>query len=292
MRQEGLTVLSDEQMSKHTTFKIGGPAELLIIPSCREDLKAALKILKQACVPFFTIGRGSNSLVCDRGIKGAVIKLGDDFGTIKIEGEKIFCGAGVGLSRLINKCAERGLCGIENLAGIPSSVGGAVFMNASSFGSSFGDVVEQVRTFDLSGTEYSYEKRDCGFGYRTSVFQSNHQIIFEVALALKKDEPKEIKSRIASILSKKISAQPLKDESAGCIFKNPPGKNAGELIEKAGLKGLVLGGAKISRTHANYIINTGGAKAADVLGLIEKIRSVVKEKFEVELELEIGIVGF
>ena len=291
-QKTGSTVLADEPMSKHTTFKIGGDAELLIIPSSEEDLKAVLKILKQACVPFFMIGRGSNILVSDGGINGAVIKLGDDFGTIKIENEKVSCGAGVGLSRLINKCAESGLCGIENLSGIPSSVGGAVFMNASSFGSAIGDTVEQVKALDMNGTEYLYAKNDCGFGYRNSVFQTNYRIISEVTVGLKKDLPEEIKSRIVSVISKKVSAQPLKYESAGCIFKNPPGKRAGELIENAGLKGFVMGGAKVSEMHANYIINTGEAKASDVLGLIEKIRSCVKERFSVELEMEIGLAGF
>ena len=242
-------------------------------------------------MPVLVFGRGSNLLVRDKGIKGAVIRLSGDLETISVEGSRVSCGAGAGLPKLINRCYVRGLSGLEELAGIPSTVGGAVAMNAGSFGSSIGDRVSKVSAVSYDGTEHSFDHLQCGFDYRTSVFLSNKMIICRVQFDLEKTDPQKIKAKIDRVLLKKAAAQPLKEASAGCVFKNPKGQSAGELIEKAGLKGLSAGGARVSELHANYIVNSKGATAADVICLMEKVQKTVEEKFSVRLEPEIRVVG-
>ena len=291
IRQTGAAVAVNEPMSKHTTFKVGGPAELFISVSNTKQLSDALSILNREQVPVLVTGRGSNLLVRDAGIKGAVIRLSEEFEQIRIEGKRVYCAGGAALSKLINKCCAAGLSGLEDLAGIPSSAGGAIAMNAGSFGSSIGEKVSKINAVSLNGTEESFDRTQCGFGYRTSVFLLNELIICEAQLELEKADTQKIKARIGLVLSQKAQTQPLKEASAGCIFKNPKGRSAGELIEKAGLKGLFAGGAKVSQLHANYIVNTGGAKASDIIELMEKLQRTVKERFLVDLEPEIKVVG-
>ncbi len=291
LRQTGAAVSVNEPMSRHTTFGVGGPAELFVCVSDTGQLAGVLSILAGARVPVFVFGRGSNLLVRDKGIKGAVIRLSGDLEAISIEGSRVSCGAGAGLPKLINRCCGMGLSGLEDLAGIPSTVGGAVAMNAGSFGSSIGDRVSNVAAVSYDGTEHSFDRLKCGFGYRSSVFLHNKMIICRVQLDLEKADPQKIKAKMDRVLSQKAAAHPLKEASAGCVFKNPEGQSAGELIEKAGLKGLSAGGARVSELHANYIVNSKGATAADVICLMEMVQKTVEEKFSVRLEPEIRVVG-
>jgi len=285
-------VLKDEPMALHTTFRIGGPADIFFAPRGIEDLKKALELLGLSKTPVTVIGKGSNLLVSDAGIRGAVIALAGNFGTVEIKGSRVFALAGVLMNDLIKLCCEKGLGGLEGLAGIPSALGGALSMNMSSKENSISDHVISVSVMDAGGGLVSVIKKDCGFAYRTSGLGRDGGIIVSAELELAAGEAKALLTERENVLKQKSASQPVGYPSAGCIFKNPPSGPAGKLIEKAGLKGSMIGDAMVSDVHANYIVNRGAAKASDVMLLIERIRDAVEKKFGVRLELEVKTPGF
>jgi UDP-N-acetylmuramate dehydrogenase len=278
-------------LKKYTTFKIGGPAKYFFVAKNKEDLIKAVILAKKLKLPFFILGGGSNILVSDKGFNGLVIKIQNS--KFKIQNEnskfKIFCESGIPLAKLVSQSLKIGATGLEWAVGIPGTVGGAVYGNAGAFGGSMEDVVEEVEVFDSKELRFKiYDLRDCQFGYRDSIFKHNKNlIILSVTLRLKKGNKKEIKNKVKKNLETRKKTQPLIFPSAGSIFKNPPGKSAGELIEKSELKGKRVGKVKISEKHANFIVNLGHGKAEDVKKLIKLIKKEVKKKFGVTLKEEI-----
>lgn len=282
----------DEPMSKHTTFKIGGPADILAVPRSTQDIKTMISEASSANVPYFVIGNGSNLLVSDTGIRGLVIKICGAMDKIEIEGRKVRAGAGAYLGKLQSACAEKGLSGLEFLSGIPCSVGGAIAMNAGSWGSSIFLFLDNVKVLTKNAKVVSLDKFECGFGYRNNDIHKYGAIIVEANFEFEERDASLITATQKEIIRMKSSSQPLTYPSAGCVFKNPGNESAGKLIEQAGLKGEKIGRAQVSDVHANFIVNTGGATAADVLGLINRVKGIVFEKTGAALEFEIKLLGF
>lgn len=284
-----LQVKFNEPLAEYTSFRIGGPAEYFIEIENKNELVNLLKVARKYNLKVFPFGAGTNLLIKDKRVKGLVIKLNGEFKKIGISGEKVKVGAGVLLPQLIKQCARNNLGGMEFLAGIPGTVGGALVMNAGNPEEGIGDLVERVEVMSPAGEIKTLQKKDLHFSYRSSNLPAG-SFILSCWLKLKKSKKDVIMKIIKEQLRKRWEKQP-RGLSAGSIFKNPPGDYAGRLIEQAGLKGLKYGDAYISEKHANFIINRGKAKAKDALYLIRKIKSKVKEKFGVDLELEIKIVG-
>jgi UDP-N-acetylmuramate dehydrogenase len=282
-------ILLNEPLSNHTSFRIGGPAEILVIPQDINDIKYIVKLAEQKQLSIHVIGNGTNLLVLDNGVKGIVIKIANTFDKIVVNGEKIVCGAGLSLSKLLNVAVEHGLSGLEFAAGIPGTVGGAVAMNAGSHNGAMSTITEKVVAVDYCGVMHQLTRDDCHFGYRESVFQEKPVIILEVEIILRKDGKKVIEEKIKRILEVRRENQPLDKPSAGCIFKNPENYAAAELIEKAGLKGKTINNAQVSLLHSNFIVNLGGAKAKDVLELIDLVKKEVA-KFGVSLNPEVRVI--
>ncbi|MBU0478699.1 UDP-N-acetylmuramate dehydrogenase [bacterium] len=293
----------NELLSKHTSFRIGGPADVWIYPKDISDIKNILMFCNSYNIPVTTLGGGTNVLISsDKGIRGVVLNLERGLCGIKIKGERITCGTGALLSKLLKQAAREELTGLEFTAGIPGTVGGAVSMNAGTKEirnpkseirnveyTAIGDLVESVKVIDMKGNVSELGKNDLRFGYRKS--NLSKYIILEVKLKLKTGSKKEINERIFKLLEHKKSTQVLDIPSAGCIFKNPDGHSSGKLIDQTGLKGLAIGDAQVSEKHANFIVNNGNASAHDVLELIKKIKSTVFEKTGIKLEEEIKIIG-
>ena len=279
-------------LKNYTTFKIGGRAQYFFVAKNQKDLISAIKMAKKFNLPFFILGAGTNLLVSDKGYKGLVIKIQNS--KIKIQKSEIKVDAGAMLGKLLNATVSVGLTGFEWAAGIPGTVGGAVLGNAGAFGKSMKDIVNEVEVFDAkTGKIKIFKNKDCKFGYRDSIFKhKKNLIILSAILQLKKREKGKIKEKIKLFYLHRKKTQPLKFPSAGSIFKNPAGSFAGKLIEGCGLKGKKIGKAQISNTHANFIINLGGAGAKDVKKLINLAKKKVKNKFGVKLEEEIRYLGF
>lgn len=280
---------TQEPMSRHTTFKIGGPAKIFFEPERMEELADALHRYRQQGQSIYILGGGSNLLVRDEGVDGVVIALhkGAAFQHITIEGCKVKAGAGVSLPKLVKMMANIGLSGLECLVGIPGTVGGAARMNAGGKHGTIGPLIESVFVMHSDGHTERIERDKLLFGYRSSNLKDF--VILEVVLLLKEESPALVFEHTRAIYEEKKRTQPLYEPSAGCVFKNPPGQSAGALIDKAGLKGTTVGGAMVSEKHANFIINRGGATASDVLKLIDLIRERVSKIFNISLELEIEI---
>jgi UDP-N-acetylmuramate dehydrogenase len=273
-----------------TTFGVGGPAEYLVRPRTEAELRDVVERCAKAGLDVRVLGRGSNILVCDEGVKGAVIQLvGEAFSTIAPEDDLLRAGAGAPLPKVVAEAARGSLAGIECLVGIPGTVGGAVRMNAGGAFGDMGQTVERVKVMDARGETFYREREDLAFGYRTSNIAARY--VLEVELRLMPDGQKAIQERMKKIWISKKNSQPMNAASAGCVFKNPRGLSAGLLIDQAGLKGAAVGGAVVSRKHANYIVlkDREKARASDILGLIEQIRKAVKERFDVYLESEIEV---
>lgn len=284
-------VLLNEPLANHTTFKIGGPADLFYVAKTEEELVGAIGVVREVGVPYFILGGGSNVLAGDKGFKGMVIKCKMLNVKCKMFKEKalIIVGAGVPLSVVVDESLNNSLTGLEFAAGIPGTVGGAVRGNAGAWRKSIGDIVSRVRIITEDGQIKWLEKKECDFDYRTSRFKKSEEIIVEVELEMNKGDKQKIKEQVRENLEKR-SSQP-KESSAGCIFVNPKPSSAGELIERCGLKGVKIRQAQISEKHANFIINFGGAKAEDVVTLIDLIKNKVKEKFNLDLKEEIVRIG-
>ena len=278
-----------EELRRHTSLKIGGPADIFLIPASPADLITLLKSLTEEDIPCFILGRGSNLLISDRGVRGIVIQVGPGFTKFNFRDDSLVTEAGVTFSRLAQAAAERELSGLEFAAGIPGTVGGAVVMNAGCGEGDISRVVKRVRTFKPGTGIKDWTVDECRFGYRTSRFCQSDEIILEVELKLEPDLSSVIKERMDKIITRRKKSLPLEYPSAGSIFKNPPGDYAGRLIEAADLKGRSVGEAQISEKHANIIVNYGAASFRDVEQLISFAREKVKEKFSIDLELEIDI---
>ena len=280
-----------EPLSLHTTFRIGGPADYLVLPASPQEVAAVLGIARKCSLPVTILGNGSNVLVLDKGVRGVVIKIGEDMAALERSGTGIRAGAGALLADVSRFAADAQLTGLEFAVGIPGSIGGAVFMNAGAYEGEMCNVVEGATGVCTDGSIKHFSKEEIDFSYRHSIFQDNHCIICEVELSLQPGEPHVIARKMVDLTDRRESKQPLEMPSAGSTFKRPPGYFAGTLIEETGLKGLRLGGAQVSEKHAGFVVNAGGATASDVLRLIREIQRRVYEKFRVMLHPEVRIIG-
>jgi UDP-N-acetylenolpyruvoylglucosamine reductase len=280
----------DEPMARHTTLRVGGPADVYVEPASEVDLAAVVKFCGERGVPFFVIGRGSNLLVRDGGFRGAVICLSHaDFSRVEIDGKRLCCGAGAKLKSVAVEARRHGLSGLEFLEGIPGSVGGALRMNAGAMGGATFDVVESVRLMDFDGNIRELAPWEMSVKYRGCATLKN-QIALGAVFKGRPDSPESIAQRMSAFSQKRWSSQPAAP-SAGCAFKNPPSIPAGKLIDELGLKGLRVGGAVVSREHGNFIVNDGNATARDVLELIEMLKQRAKKERGIELQTEVEIIG-
>ncbi len=289
LTDNNICFFENESMKNHTTFKIGGNAEIFVTVKNTEEMTQVIKFAKEFSVPYFILGAGSNILVSDGGIKGAVIKMCSD--EITVSDCEINCSSSVKLSKVCNVALNNGLTGLEFAYGIPASVGGAVYMNAGAYGGEMSQVVASAECVGSDGNIKTVPVCDMKLGYRTSVFKNSSLVITKVTFKLKKGEKEEINSKMNDLLQRRKQKQPLEYPSAGSTFKRPQGYFAGALIEKNNLKGLTLGGAKVSEKHAGFVINTGNATANDVKNLIKKIQDTVYENDGVKLETEVIFVG-
>ena len=278
-------------MKEHTTFNIGGPADILVLPTCITELNRILDFCREKRMPYVLLGQGSNVLVRDKGIRGMVIKLGNALKQFSISGEEIYAEAGISLSQLAREAAEHGLSGLEFAEGIPGSLGGAVAMNAGAYQGEMKDVVYQVIALDEAGNYKLFSKEQSQFGYRRSIYQNGDYIIVAVRLHLKPGQREEILSTMQDLARQRQEKQPLEYPSAGSTFRRPAGHYVGPIIEELGLKGFSIGGAQVSSKHAGFIINKGQATAQDVMDLIRYIQELVREKYGLELKPEIKILG-
>ncbi len=275
-------------LAKRTWYGLGGPAEYFIRPQTTEQFKKVVRRCTENGIPMYVMGFGSNLLVRDEGVRGAVIKFeAKPFTHIEFNGREVTAGAGAELSKLVLTCVEKGLSGVEALTGIPGSVGGAVRMNAGGNFGDFGAAVETVTLMDKAGNVFEKSKPELVFDYRQVNITA--KFILSARLKLNAADSEQVLRTVKEIWIYKKNSQPLNTKNAGCIFKNPPGASAGALIDKAGLKGMRIGGAVVSDKHANFILAEEGCTSRDVTGLIEIVRQKVKEQFDVELELEIEI---
>ena len=285
-----LVIRTEEPMSKHTTFRIGGAAEVFAAPDARE-LPQLLAMAKGADVPVTVIGNGSNLLVGDRGIAGLVIEIGERMSEVRIEGTTLVAGAGALLSKAAQTAAAAGLGGLEFAAGIPGSVGGAVVMNAGAYGGEMKDVLQSVKVLTEEGELLSLAAAELELGYRHSCVPERKYIVVEATMELSAKPEEEIRACMAELRAKRVEKQPLEYPSAGSTFKRPEGYFAGKLIMDAGLRGYTVGGAQVSEKHCGFVINKGGATAADVRQLMQDVHDRVKEQFDVELEPEVKMIG-
>ena len=279
----------NEPLSRHTSLRIGGPAKYFLELRSIEELTNVIELVQKENLDFFVLGEGTNVLFPDEGFGGLVVQLKGEFEKFSIQGEEVIAGARVKLNGLVEELAKAGLAGLEFASGIPGSLGGAIVTNAGTKMGSVGDVVKEIKIFG-DGKVKILKREEMNFCYRHCELPDG-AIILEVKLGLKNGKKSDIIKKIRESLEERKKNQPVSTLNAGCIFRNPETCEAGRLIENAGLKGARFGDAEVSTKHANFIINCGGAKAKDVRNLIEKIRDAVKEKFNIDLELELRIVG-
>ncbi|AOK89028.1 MULTISPECIES: UDP-N-acetylmuramate dehydrogenase [Paenibacillus] len=284
-------VLEHEPLSKYTTWKIGGPADALVIPDTKEQLARVLKLASEHGIPWMQLGRGSNMLVSDKGIRGLVIKLGPGFDYVHFENEQIVAGGGVSLVKLCVMASKQGLSGLEFAGGIPGSVGGAVYMNAGAHGSDVSQIFQSAEIVLDTGELAVYDADNMHFSYRHSVLHEQRGMVTEAVFRMKRGDREEISSALAAFKDRRRLTQPLQLACAGSVFRNPPGDYAARLIESAGLKGLKAGGAEVSVQHANFIVNTGQATAEDVLTLMKHIQSTISSQTGIKLVPEVFVVG-
>ncbi len=284
----GIENKQDEPMAKHTTFKVGGKAELFITVKNTDELIDVLTYAKRQEIPFFILGKGSNLLVSDKGVKGAVILLDGEFSQIRmIDDTTIYAGSGASLMRVCKFALDNSLSGLEFAYGIPGSVGGAVFMNAGAYGGEMKDCIASVDFLTKDGERGVLFAKDLNLGYRTSAFKSNGHIITGCNISLKRGDKAEIKAKMEDLLNRRKTKQPIEYPSAGSTFKRPKGAFAGTLIESCGLKGFSVGGAQVSEKHAGFVINKGNATAKDINELIKYVQNKVMEETGYFLEPEV-----
>ena len=285
------TAVENEDMKKHTSFKIGGAADYMAFPENAEEIKGIIELCKEKRIPYVIIGNGSNLLVSDKGIEGVVIKIASGMADMKVEGDVIRAGAGVLLSTLSKKALEHSLTGLEFASGIPGTLGGAVVMNAGAYGGEMKDVLEKIGYIDAEGNICEMVNENASMGYRTSIFSDSELIVLYCTLRLKKGDKNEISDTMNELNAKRREKQPLNLPSAGSTFKRPQGYFAAKLIEDAGLKGFTLGGAAVSEKHSGFVVNVNDATAEDVKALMSHVKKTVYEKFGVALEPEVKFLG-
>ena len=284
-------IRQNEPMKNHTTFRVGGPADIFLTPSA-EELPAVLSVCREEQMPVTVIGNGSNLLVGDQGIRGVVICIGFGMRGIRVDGEKIFLEAGVTLAAAAQQAAKAGLTGLEFASGIPGTFGGAVVMNAGAYGGEMKDVIVSVRVISESGEILTLSKEELDLSYRHSVIPERGYLVIDGELLLTREkDPDQITERMEELKKKRIEKQPLEYPSAGSTFKRPEGYFAGKLIMDAGLRGFSVGGAAVSEKHCGFVINKGNATAADICALMDEVTRIVKEKYAVTLEPEVKKVG-
>lgn len=283
-------ILTDEPMSRHTTFRVGGPADAMFLPASAEQVKAALRAAAAAGVPALVVGNGSNLLVRDGGLRGLVVALGERFARVRVDGNVIAAEAGAGLAQVASAAQGAGLSGLEFASGIPGTLGGGCAMNAGAYGGQLSDVLIDAQV--LLGGEVRTLTRDAmQMGYRTTLPLREGGVVLSARFALTPDDPEAILARMKDLNARRRDKQPLNFPSAGSVFKRPEGHFAGALIEGAGLKGRSVGGARVSEKHAGFIVNAGGATAADVEALIRVVQDEVEAMSGLRLETEVRILG-
>ncbi|HPF43976.1 MAG TPA: UDP-N-acetylmuramate dehydrogenase [Syntrophomonadaceae bacterium] len=281
----------NEPMKNHTTFQIGGPVDVMIIPHDREQVTRAAFWCRMHKVPLFIFGLGSNLLVREKGIRGVAIKIGSGLDKVTVEGNDIIAEAGISIGELALIAADHGLSGMEFAEGIPGSLGGAVVMNAGAYNGEMKDIVSEVTVINEQGELAALYHQDLQFGYRHTILQDSSLIVIAVRLQLTPGDRETIISRMAELRKQRQQKQPLEMPSAGSTFRRPDGFYVGPMLEQLGLKGYAIGGAQVSEKHAGFIVNAGNATADDVLNLITYIQEQVKERFKVDLHTEIRVVG-
>lgn len=284
-------VFVNESMASHTTFRIGGPADYFVKPETVEELAAVLKLCKEEEIPYFILGNGSNLLVGDKGFRGVVIQLYKNFDGIKIEGTKVTAKAGAMLVRVAKEAGRAGLSGLEFASGIPGTIGGAMVMNAGAYGGEMKDVVTAVTVLTKEGEVKILTGDEMNFRYRGSVVEDEGLIVLEAVMELKEGNVEEIQARMDELTVQRKTKQPIEFPSAGSTFKRPEGYFAGKLVQDAGLRGFQVGGAQVSEKHCGFVINAGGATAADVMSLMQQVSDKVNEEFGVTLEPEVKRIG-
>ena len=280
----------DEKLSEYVNFKVGGPADILLIPNSKEQVIKSIKICKENNIAFYLIGNGSNTLVSDGGFRGVVLSL-KNVKNIYVDGEKIEAECGVMLKEVSDKAIENSLTGFEFACGIPGTIGGAVFMNAGAYDGEISKVIESAEVIDENCNIIRLSREELDFGYRSSLVMKKGYTVLSAVFKLEKGQVKTIKELIEDLTNKRESKQPLEYPSAGSTFKRPTGYFAGKLIQDAGLKGYSIGGAAVSEKHSGFVINKGNATAKDITDLIKHIQDEVKKQFGVDLHPEVRIIG-
>ncbi len=281
----------NEPMENHTSFRIGGPVDIMVLPTNPNEVCSVIKVCKQNNIPFFVMGNGTNLLVKDEGIRGVVMKLAQNYNDAEVDENIIKCKAGMSLSTAAKIALGNSLSGLEFANGIPGTIGGAAVMNAGAYGGEMADVVKKVTVVDMNANLIEMQKNELDYDYRRCILQNGDRILLEVEMELLSGDYEDIKRKMEDFLARRKDKQPLNLPSAGSAFKRPPDNFAGALIEKAGLKGYRMGGAMISDKHAGFIVNVDNATFKDVINLINYIKKQVKAKFDVNLESEIKIIG-
>ncbi|CEN80015.1 UDP-N-acetylmuramate dehydrogenase [Paraclostridium sordellii] len=281
----------NEPMKNHISFKVGGPADFLLKPKTEDEIKRLIEFLKNENIPYIVIGNGSNLLVKDGGIRGVVIKIADNFNKFEIEDTKVVAQSGALLSFMGKAILNKSLTGFEFAAGIPGTLGGAIAMNAGAYGGEMKDIVKSVRLMDSKGNIVELSNKEMEFEYRRSLISKSDYIVLSAIMELKEGNFDEIKGYMKELTKSRVTKQPLNLPSAGSTFKRPEGHFAAKLIEDSGLKGLTLGGARVSEKHSGFVVNIGDAKAKDIIELINVVKSTVYSKFGVMLEEEVKILG-
>ena len=279
-----------EPMSRHTTFRVGGPADVLVTPD-RDSIAAIIKLCRSENVPYTLIGNGSNLLVSDKGVRGVVIKMGEHAGEIRVTQNEITAQAGALLSKIANTAAKEGLAGMEFAAGIPGSLGGAVVMNAGAYGGEMKDILVNAVVLDENGEEKTLSADELELRYRHSCISEKHYIVLEATIRLQSGDEQEIRLKMKELSEQRQEKQPLQYPSAGSTFKRPEGYFAGKLIMDAGLRGYTVGGAQVSEKHCGFVINKGDATAEDICKLMKDVSEKVQEQFGVVLEPEVKQIG-
>lgn len=284
-------VHTDEPMSRHTTFRIGGNADYLVKPGNADEVAAVIVVCREYNIPYFILGNGSNLLVSDDGYRGMIINIMDNMDSVTVDGRIITAQAGAMLVRVSVMARDNALTGLEFASGIPGTIGGAVYMNAGAYGGEMKNVVKTVRAIDEYGRIYELDSEKMDFSYRHSIVEERKLIVLEVTLELEHGSREAIDDRMKELAEARRSKQPLEYPSAGSTFKRPEGYFAGKLIMDAGLRGYSVGGAQVAEKHCGFVINKGGATASDVVELIRDVQHDVDDKFGVTLEPEVKMLG-
>ncbi len=284
-------ILVDEPMAKHISFRVGGPADILVKPRNEKQVQEIVSFSRNENIPYLIIGNGSNLLVKDGGIRGIVIKIAENFNEFSIENTTVKAQSGAMLSFMGKAIMRSSLAGFEFAAGIPGTLGGAIAMNAGAYGGEMKDIVKSVKLIDVNGNIVELSNEEMQFAYRRSILSKEEYIVLSAVLELKEGNYEEIRDVMKDLTNKRVTKQPLNLPSAGSTFKRPEGYFAAKLIEDSGLKGLTLRGAQVSDKHCGFVVNLGGAKAKDILDLIYVVKSTVYSKFGVMLEEEVKILG-